>query len=191
LGLLLGLDDASREALFAHCVSPSLNAVVELWNKRPRALAHVEQLAGLLTRTWTRLAGRQPVEFLGRLTKARILLAVREAPWEDSAQLIHHLKKDIMAREAARLLTGWNWLPEPLRNMGDETTAIAAEAEIAVYPEESAVDLPAFLAADADPASAQSASGDDEVGNRLEAPRLGVPSALHWTPAIPPGLFLS
>ena len=61
-------------------------------------------------------AGWTPtVEFLGRLTKARILQAVREARGEDSAQLIDHMKKDIMAREAARLLEGSNWLPEPLR----------------------------------------------------------------------------
>ena len=31
---LIGLDEASRQALFAHCVSLSLNAVIEPWNRR-------------------------------------------------------------------------------------------------------------------------------------------------------------
>ena len=35
-GYLVALDEASRQALFAHCVSLSLNAVVQPWNRRPR-----------------------------------------------------------------------------------------------------------------------------------------------------------
>ena len=42
--------------------------------------------------------------YLGRVTKAQILDAVREAKGEASAQLIEHLKKGDMAREAERLL---------------------------------------------------------------------------------------
>jgi hypothetical protein len=42
--------------------------------------------------------------YLGRVTKARILEAVREGAGEDRVQLIDHLKKDDMAREAERLL---------------------------------------------------------------------------------------
>jgi len=53
--------------------------------------------------------------YLGRVPKARILEAVREAKGEASAQLIDHLKKPEMAKEAERLLAGTNWLPEPLR----------------------------------------------------------------------------
>ena len=49
---LIGLDEASRQALFAHCVSLSLNAVMEPWNKRPRALAH----AGI---GWSSSPGRE------------------------------------------------------------------------------------------------------------------------------------
>jgi IS5 family transposase len=40
----------------------------------------------------------------GRVTKAQILDAVREAKGEASAQLIEHLKKGDMAQEAERLL---------------------------------------------------------------------------------------
>jgi ParB family chromosome partitioning protein len=57
--------------------------------------------------------------YLGRVTKARILEAVREARGEAAAQLIDHLKKGEMAREAERLLDGTGWLPEPLRTAED------------------------------------------------------------------------
>src|SRR6185437_7169074 len=50
-------------------------------------------------------------------TKPRILEAVREAKGEQAAQLIDHLKKGDMAREAERLLEGTGWLPEPLRGI--------------------------------------------------------------------------
>jgi hypothetical protein len=49
------------------------------------------------------------------VTKPRILEAVREVKGEQSVQLIDHLKKGDMAREAERLLEGTGWLPEPLR----------------------------------------------------------------------------
>ena len=62
-------------------------------------------------------AGWRPTvdNYLGRVPKARILEAVREAKGEQSAQLIDHLKKADMAKEAERLLDGTGWLPEPLR----------------------------------------------------------------------------
>ena len=53
--------------------------------------------------------------YLGRVPKRRILEAVREAKGERSAQLIDHLKKAEMAKEAERLLDDTGWLPEPLR----------------------------------------------------------------------------
>ena len=56
--------------------------------------------------------------YLGRVPKARILGAVREAKGERAAQLIDHLKKPEMAQEAERLLAGTFWLPEPLRTPG-------------------------------------------------------------------------
>ena len=53
--------------------------------------------------------------YLGRVTKTRILEAVREAKGEAAVQLIDHLKKSEMAKEAERLLEDTRWLPEPLR----------------------------------------------------------------------------
>ncbi|RWC24744.1 MAG: ParB/RepB/Spo0J family partition protein [Mesorhizobium sp.] len=149
---LLGLDEASRKALFAHCASLSLNAVVEPWNRRPGALAHADTLAATLGFDMVE-AGWSPTvdNYLGRVTKARIVQAVREARGEDSSQLIDHMKKDLMAREAARLLEGSNWLPEPLRRDGDDAAVDAGETVTEDVTDETALDgeaaeLPAFLA---------------------------------------------
>ncbi len=160
-GFLLGLDEASRKALLAHCASLSLNAVVEPWNRRPGALAHADALAATLGFDMV-TAGWEPTvdNYLGRVTKARIVQAVREGRGEDSAQLIDHMKKDLMAREAARLLEGSNWLPEPLRLDGDDAVVDADETVAGDAADETAVDgkaaeLPAYLSEDA---------GHDDVG---------------------------
>ena len=79
-------------------------------------------------------AGWRPTaeNYLGRVTKPRILEAVREARGEDSVRLIDHLKKGDMAKEAERLLDGTGWLPEPLRGAGlDDDAPEVAEARLA------------------------------------------------------------
>ena len=62
-------------------------------------------------------AGWRPTvdNYLSRVTKPRILEAVREAKGDHAAQLLDHLKKGDMAQEAERLLDSTGWLPEPLR----------------------------------------------------------------------------
>jgi hypothetical protein len=42
---LLVLDSDSRQALFAHCVALTVNAMHESWNRRPKAMAHADRLA--------------------------------------------------------------------------------------------------------------------------------------------------
>ena len=42
---LAGFGALSREALFAHCVALSVNAVFEPYSRRPRALTHADRLA--------------------------------------------------------------------------------------------------------------------------------------------------
>ncbi len=42
---LVGFDEATRQALFAHCVGLSVNAIYESWSKRPRAPEHADVLA--------------------------------------------------------------------------------------------------------------------------------------------------
>jgi ParB family chromosome partitioning protein len=76
--------------------------------------------------------------YFGRITKARILEDVREAKGDRCAQLIEHLKKPDMAKEAARLVAETQWLPSVLR-----TGEPAPSSE----PDEPADEhaLPAFL----------------------------------------------
>ncbi len=172
---LLGLDEASRRALFAHCASLTLNAVVEPWNRRPGALAHADVLAGTIGFDMVE-AGWSPTvdNYLGRVTKARIVQAVREGRGEDSAQLIDHMKKDLMAREAARLLDGSNWLPEPLRLDVDDAVAeagepVAGDVTHEPAPEGEVAEPPAYLAGDKGPSSDEEAPVDGEDADHLQA----------------------
>jgi ParB family transcriptional regulator, chromosome partitioning protein len=141
---LVALDAESRSSLFAHCISQSLNAVSETWNRRPKALAHADLLANCLHLDMAAVGWRPTADnYLGRVTKARILQAVREAKGEGAAQLIDHLKKPEMAVEAEVLLATTGWLPEPLRTAGVAMGVItehATEAEADAIAEWAAKD---------------------------------------------------
>ena len=113
------LDLPERQSLFAHCVGLSVNAVHEAHHRRPKALAHADVLAQAMDLDMAASGWTPTVDtYLGRVTKARILQAVREAKGEHTAQLIDHLKKGEMAEKAEALLAGSGWLPEPLRTPG-------------------------------------------------------------------------
>ncbi|WP_064696197.1 ParB N-terminal domain-containing protein [Rhizobium aegyptiacum] len=167
---LIRLDEVSRQALFAHCASLSVNAVIEPWNKRTRAIAHADQLARSIGFDMVEVGWAPTVDnYLGRVTKARILQAVREAKGDQAAELIGHLKKTDMAREAERLITGCGWLPEPLRmtivDGISESSALADGASIGSdegenEPEQP--DLPAFLLDE--PEASSDDAGDTESG---------------------------
>jgi ParB family chromosome partitioning protein len=121
--VLADLDSDSRQALFAHCVGLTVNAVHQSYDRRPKALQHADRLATAV-RLDMAAAGWTPTvdSYLGRVTKARILDAVREAKGDKAADRIAHLKKAEMAKEAERLLDGTGWLPEPLRTADLEQT---------------------------------------------------------------------
>jgi ParB family chromosome partitioning protein len=77
---LLACDADSRHALLAHCVGLSVNAVHDSWNRRPRALAHAERVAEAIDLDIAAARWSPTVDnYLRRVTKARILEAVREA----------------------------------------------------------------------------------------------------------------
>ena len=165
---LHALDAASRLALLAHCVSYGVNALQEKVERYggsgvsahglARRLNEANRLAAAVNLDLVE-AGWRPTEanYLARVTKPRILEAVREGAGQKAAELIAHLKKGDMAREAERLLSETGWLPEPLRTPGqevdqaiggDEAREDAGEADLS-----SSADLPAFL------------DGDEEAGN--------------------------
>ncbi|MBN9281868.1 MAG: DNA-binding protein, partial [Hyphomicrobium denitrificans] len=164
-----GLDDASRMALLAHCVSYGVNALYERPN--PHSGNGVSQhtldirlaQADRLTRA-TRLdiveAGWRPTfgNYLNRVTKPRILEAVREGAGERAAELIGHLKKGDMAKEAERLLADRGWLPEPLRLAGIDVDP-ASDADGGGKTE--GAELPDFLSADDESETPPDGEDDD------------------------------
>ncbi len=123
-------DGDSQAMLFAHVVSLSVNAVHEAWHRRPRALAHADQLVQAVGLDMAAAGWRPTVDtFLGRVTKARILQAVAEAKGQRDADRIEHLKKVEMAEQAEALLAETGWLPEPLRTPGrDVPEAVEPDA---------------------------------------------------------------
>lgn len=144
---LLAQDETVRAELFALCIGLSLNALNMPWERRSGALQHADQLAEHLALDM-RLYWSATVEsFLGKVTKAQILAAVREAKGEETAQMISHLKKAEMATEAERLLQGTGWLPDGLRTSNLDAPvpieeARASEGDVSIAQDE---ELPAFL----------------------------------------------
>lgn len=140
------LDDGTRLDLLAHCVSFGVNALFERPNPYGSGIsqhgldvrmAQADRLARAVSLDMA-TAGWKPTvgNYLGRVTKPRILEAVREGAGERAAGLIDHLKKGDMAKEAERLLADTGWLPEPLRLIDQDEPAMNGEGEEA---------LPAFL----------------------------------------------
>ncbi len=174
------LDPASRLALLAHCVSFGVNALQEKVDKyggsglSPHGLnqriAEANRLASAVNLDMVE-AGWRPTEanYLARVTKPRILEAVREGAGDKAAELIAHLKKGDMAREAERLLADTGWLPEPLRNAGDDASVVddPAGANGDVSEASATADLPAFL---------DDGGEDDEASDEAESDRPAPPA---------------
>lgn len=101
--------------LLAHCASLTVNAVRAPFDRKPGAWAHADRLAeavGLdMSGYWTATVA----SYLGRVTKARIGEAVREAVSGAAVERIGGFKKPDMASEAEALLAGKGWLPSLLR----------------------------------------------------------------------------
>ena len=133
---LTALDDGSRVALLAHCVSFGVNALHEKPNPYVGMtehglkirLAQADRLAHAVGLDMAEAGWRPTVaNYLGRVPKARILQAVTEAKGQRAADRIGHLKKGEMAEQAELLLADSCWLPEPLRSPVEEKAAAACE----------------------------------------------------------------
>jgi ParB family chromosome partitioning protein len=166
--VLARLELAEQMQLLAHCTSITINALYEPTNRynQGQVSAHTVnkriEFADHLARTIGHdmvADGWKPTvaNYLGRVTKPRILEAVREARGEEMVGLIDHLKKSDMAKEAERLLDGTGWLPEPLRLVPlDDGVAPTGDAD-------PAEDLPAFLKDDDDDGLGDDAPEDEEL----------------------------
>ena len=142
---LANLGDDARMGLLAHCVSHGVSALHERAGQPggssvsghtiERRIAQANRLARAVGLDMVEVGWRPTAaNYLNRVPKSRILEAVREAQGEQAVQLLGHLKKDEMAKEAERLLNGTDWLPEPLR-LADADPGAETETEV----------LPAFL----------------------------------------------
>ena len=171
---LVGLDDENRMALLAHCVSYGVNALYERPNPYGGSgvsehglkvrLAQADRLARATGLDMAQVGWRPTVgNYLGRVTKTRIVEAVREGAGERAAQLIDHMKKGDMAKEAERLLADTGWLPEPLRLAGADEGAAAEPVDHGGDDEA----LPAFLTEDGDEDDATEA--DEEEPSMIAA----------------------
>jgi len=151
---LTALTGDEQASLFAHCASFGVNALYEKGDRygggvTPQMVEQRISEADRITRAvdldMVESGWRPTVEnYLGRVPKRRIQEAVREGAGDRAAQLIEHLKKGDMAKEAERLLAETGWLPEPLR-MSDVDQAATADA---TEPEGGGEALPEFLAGD-------------------------------------------
>ena len=103
--VLVGWDADSRDALFAHCVAMTVNAVHEPHYRKPHQIGHADVLATTLGLDMAK-AGWSPTadSYLSRVTKARILEAVREAKGDEAADRIAGFKKPAMVEAAEERL---------------------------------------------------------------------------------------
>jgi ParB family chromosome partitioning protein len=107
------LPQGERLDLLAHCTSRSVNVVEE------KRMTSRTEVAETLTRAlaFDMAAIWQPTvaNYLGRVSKDRILEAVREGVSAQAAKSIDGMKKQPMAEAAEKALAGSGWLPPPLR----------------------------------------------------------------------------
>ena len=166
------LDPGTRLDLLAHCVSYGVNALFERPNPYSGSgvsqhgldvrLSQADRLAratglDMVAAGWRPTVGN----YLGRVTKPRILEAVREGAGERAAQLIDHLKKGDMAKEAERLLADTGWLPEPLRLVDlDDGQTIEPGTEADTGDDAA---LPDFLSEDRDDEEADEIEDEDAL----------------------------
>jgi ParB family chromosome partitioning protein len=110
------LDRDSRMALFAHCVALTANVVRLPWARRSsRTMATADKLAEAVSLDMTGYWRPTVRTYLGRITKACILEAVREGVSIDAADRMAHMKKQDMAEAAEQLLAAIGWLPALMR----------------------------------------------------------------------------
>jgi ParB family chromosome partitioning protein len=105
------LDHDSRMALFALTV----NAVKLPWERRSRTMATADKLAEAVSLDMTGYWRPTVRSYLGRISKARIIEAVREVVSDEAADRMAQMKKQDMAEAAEQLLAATGWLPALMR----------------------------------------------------------------------------
>lgn len=121
---LRDMEPVRQLALLAHCVSLTVDAV-KVPKRMDAAEAHADRLFQALdydmASVWTPTAAN----YLGRISKERILEAVREGVSKEAAENLASMKKSAMAEAAEQRLKDRRWLPPVLRT--PPVLAMAAE----------------------------------------------------------------
>lgn len=122
-------DTARLVSLLSFCAALSIDAVR---GKQDRAdaprLRHADELAAALGLDMALWWKPTTDSYLGCLSKALILEAVREGVSPEAAENLSNLKKDALVARAEERLSGRDWLPPLLRAAKQPEAAIECEA---------------------------------------------------------------
>lgn len=122
-----GLDGIQLLDLLAHCASLTVDAVRLPWDRRPGVEAHADALAQVVALDMESYWRPTARSYFGRVPKARILEAVREAASEEAVERMRDMKKEPMAEAAEALVVGTGWLPALLRTPEAAPETMVAE----------------------------------------------------------------
>jgi len=126
---IAGLDDGERMRLFAHCLSLTVYAVRQRWERKAGTQETADRLAEALSLDMAMHWEPTADSYFSRVTKAHILDAVREAVSDEEASRMASARKSEMAEAAERLLADKGWLPYLLRRSeGAEGTQVQPDA---------------------------------------------------------------
>ena len=123
---LLTMRQEQLMELLAHCAALTIDCVVRMGGKSSNALKHTEVLAQAVSLEMTQRWQPTKANYLGQVTKAVIMEAVREGVSPQAAENIAALKKPAMAEAAEQLLANKGWLPEVLRLPQPQSTGASA-----------------------------------------------------------------
>jgi ParB family transcriptional regulator, chromosome partitioning protein len=157
----LNMDDVL--CLLTFCTAQTVNAVKVPWERKTRQLAAAETLAQAvdldMTRHWTATSRT----YFGRVTKAHIAAAVREAVTSEAADRIAPMKKADMADAAEQLVAQTGWLPPQMRTAKPEADPAQTEAvePVATEGSELAIAEPVDAADEAEAPDTEAEDAED------------------------------
>jgi ParB family chromosome partitioning protein len=123
---LLGFTQEQLMRLLAHCAALTVDAVVRPGAGSSQPLKHAEALSQAVSLDMAAHWQPTAANYLGQVTKAVIVDAVRDGVSEEAAAQLADLKKPAMAEAAERLLADKGWLPQVLRLPQRAHDAVAA-----------------------------------------------------------------
>lgn len=113
--VLQGFTQEKLMQLLAHCAALTIDCVVRVRGGSSPTLKHADALAQAVSLDMSGHWQPTAANYLGQVTKAVIVEAVREGVSEQAASQLADLKKSAMVEAAERLLADKGWLPVVLQ----------------------------------------------------------------------------